>query len=487
MYIKIAFSLILAFWINTVQAKDYVLFINGIMNDDPAAQDSMENLSATLRKGWARDAIASGSIQLDYFHNPSEGFFNDRLELAAYGKVSHDALARARLTNPAATIGSLDYKAELGKYYETAINSNKSYGLTQDRVIQTLKGFSGKLIERVNAGDRLVVVGHSQGSQFIEAANAYIEYTAKLSPAKINHSLRFVGVGAVVASTPNGRYLTIKEDIAVQAYKEMISVDGHPGAFPLQPNAVVCGDPFTYVLCIDALRVFFDFLAHSFSSIYLNDNLIDSTSHTSLPALISSAIKASAAEIGMNTVPQPSSFADDFVGTALDSSVWSTETCAPGSTTVAGGIVEFDPCIFASTQGKVHFAGNKIVVEARFAGPGPRGRNTTMRIVDVATGDLFLAGDTLSNGYGAYLYGTGAFAGIGFSSIPPSTNLFKVYQVTIDGLFITLKRGDDLDHLTESRTVFLWGAAVGKTFYLEIGADGAFSPADFDWVKVTTF
>ncbi|SJM91620.1 LamG domain-containing protein [Crenothrix polyspora] len=149
-------------------------------------------------------------------------------------------------------------------------------------------------------------------------------------------------------------------------------------------------------------------------------------------------------------------FSDEFNGTELQSTSWSPgqfnlPSQTPGIITVSGGTVTFGAWRTANTENKVTFSGNKIVIEARFAGLGS-GRDTHIDLVDTKTGDYISAGE--SNYWaGLYLHGSGSFGlSPDSNNTNPSVNTFKEYRITIDGTSFTIERGDTLANITETKT-----------------------------------
>ena len=174
---------------------------------------------------------------------------------------------------------------------------------------------------------------------------------------------------------------------------------------------------------------------------------------------------------------------DTFDGVALDGGKWTEVRAGTGVATVNGGTVTFGADASANTSGKVTISGSRIVVEGRFTGLGAT-RDTTISLIDVATGDLITFGDTSYQGFGLYSYGTGQYL-FAQQNQGGTTAAYKEYRLTIDGNALTLQRGDVLDAFTESRTATLPTSIVGKTFYLRISTAGiSYSPGTFDWVRV---
>ena len=136
------------------------------------------------------------------------------------------------------------------------------------------------------------------------------------------------------------------------------------------------------------------------------------------------------------------------------------------------------------------------------AGQGA-GRDTSINVVDRATGEVIASGDTNYCGWGLYAFA--AYNSYGFVESTPlsnpcvsgtvngialggSTPAFMEYRVTLDGNAFKIERGPTLATITQSATRTLGRTIVGNQYYLEIGtASPGFSPGTFDWVRVTTY
>ncbi len=184
---------------------------------------------------------------------------------------------------------------------------------------------------------------------------------------------------------------------------------------------------------------------------------------------------------------------EDFNGTALDTSKWTSSPCNAsfGDPTMVGGMAHFGACQTADTRGKATVSGNKIVIEARFAGKN-WARDSNIALVDPVTGGFLQIGDTSysdGNGSGIYAYLYNGSSWEFAHRYGGSTSSFKEYRITIEGKNVTIQRGDSISNLTETIPVTLPRAVTGGFYYLRIGTgggDGIYSPADFDWIRVTT-
>ena len=195
----------------------------------------------------------------------------------------------------------------------------------------------------------------------------------------------------------------------------------------------------------------------------------------------------------VNVPPLPTVFSDDFNGVTLDPLKWTSRPYIPGygDPTVGSGLVHFANCQSADTLGKVSITGAKIVIESRFAGQKPDGRDSHISLIDPATNSTVQIGDTSYSGWGIYLHVTLNGVPGPLLHLGGTTAAFKEYRITLDGINVTIERGDTLNNLTEKYTAITSRSiTTGATYYLRAGTggcDGVYSPADFDWIRVNTF
>ena len=200
---------------------------------------------------------------------------------------------------------------------------------------------------------------------------------------------------------------------------------------------------------------------------------------------------------------------DTFDGAAIDLTKWTIgPTCCgfAGTASVGGSELTLGATANIDTRGKVTVSGdNTITIEARMVGPGAN-RDTTIALVDVVSGAAIGSaaqsiefGDTSYSAWGFHMYGYGAYSfveverpsGIGpapqnATVLGGSTNAYMEYRLTITGNKIKMERGPTLANITESVTRTLGQSSAGKSFYIRLNTGGDYSPAVYDWVRVST-
>lgn len=200
----------------------------------------------------------------------------------------------------------------------------------------------------------------------------------------------------------------------------------------------------------------------------------------------------------------PQTFQDSFASTSIDATKWTNNgyTDFGGSPPVgvatvdANGVAQFPASAALNTRGKVTFSGSKIVVEARMAGPGSS-RDTRFILAEVTNPRNFLlAQDTnycnwgmAVNGNAAFELADGAYECGGSNRVRhrgASTPNFMEYRLTIEGRSVLLERGPTLASIEESISTTLTESMADRSLFLTIGTSGGgYSPASFDWVRVS--
>jgi hypothetical protein len=172
---------------------------------------------------------------------------------------------------------------------------------------------------------------------------------------------------------------------------------------------------------------------------------------------------------------------------------------------VAGSELTLGATANIDTHGKFTISGNNtIVIEARMAGPAAN-RDTTIALVDVAsppgvsaTENSISFGDTSYSNWGFRMNGYGIYnfveverpAGVGpapqnVTVLGVSTNAYMEYRLTITGTQVKMERGPTLATITQTATRTLGQSVVGKSFYVRLNTGGIYSPAVYDWVRVS--
>ncbi|GHU30222.1 hypothetical protein AGMMS50256_16730 [Betaproteobacteria bacterium] len=284
-----------------------VIYLNGISNTIEDAWDSRDALASKIISKISpnvEEKIFVGNI-----YNPTGGLF-DFLELQLQGEIYKEAAEQARNETPEyiegkkkenpnlsnADLLELESSLYLEKLAELQMEKflqSKNFGeVQQDGSIYDATGngsgsdYIGPVIlnivatikERLLAGRRVVIVAHSQGNLFIEAAYTLLKNDLTDDQLK---GLQVVGVAVVSPTTPNNKWVTLKQDRAVNTAYPLLGV-----AFPLgYPNgnfdataAELWSAPSTRYLAE------YDLAIHNFIKIYLNDNIFLSSNSILFPS-----------------------------------------------------------------------------------------------------------------------------------------------------------------------------------------------------------
>ena len=302
-----------------------ILFVNGIKNDLSQAQSSSLEISKLL--GWDAE---KNNFNFTYFFNPTEGFISDTIELSVQSEIS--SLAMQAVGGNSVSIKTDDalktnYYLSLGKKYTLNENNRDAFlteanSLKNDLLNPVSQGKRDRLLATVRALDtafslknkietilnkniqaNLVIVPHSQGNFYTEAAYAILMYENKQELLK---RIRVVGVASVAGSTPNNTYLSGKQDNAVFVGQSNIA-KSFPPYTPLPFNETGCYFPCTNWL--ETTNVLLqeytgDIALHGFGEIYLSDKVISTEKRESYRLIIREYIYKFMTDL-RNLVDQP--------------------------------------------------------------------------------------------------------------------------------------------------------------------------------------
>ena len=287
-----------------------ILFVNGIFNDDVRSCLSSTNLRGATQ-------LDSAKYNFDYIHNPDS--WADTIELNEQQEISGAAVLETfRL------YGKYDKKSyyiELGRAYKSKISAGNN---------RAIVNFTKALVEKLNAliaaGQRIVVVPHSQGNYYIEAAYAVLTYEAFMNPdleSKLDR-IRVVGVANVAHTTPNDRYITIIEDRAIAGLEAQTILIGNSAAKPMERNNAICNSLFD-IGCLNRVTVADPPSRHDFNLIYLSRFLKDPLLDLSLQDIVSIKVKQSIAELESKIPPNDVTYTLEsaFTSNSTLSAPWS--------------------------------------------------------------------------------------------------------------------------------------------------------------------
>lgn len=269
-----------------------ILFLNGIRNSFGQSVNSSEALIASYT---AIGRLPAKKYNHRYLYNPSDGWLGvwDLFELAEQTSRSDQHFGK---------------QIELGAWYNSQFMNlrNLDSRSAEYRIVQ----FSGLLRDEMKSilqqSESLVVVPHSQGNLYAEAAYAMLAAEGRQDLLK---RIRIVGVANTAATTPNGRYITHHQDQAIN-----LSLKGQVLLwtnlklyYPMDSNSTGCVR--TLVPFADQCGVFLPWLyfdkspfAHSFENIYLQEEIFDQSTRSPFPQIIYGYISDSLQELS-NSIP----------------------------------------------------------------------------------------------------------------------------------------------------------------------------------------
>jgi hypothetical protein len=228
-----------------------VIFVNGIANSSADACASADVLGA---------AIGTTNLDLDYFYNKADGFIKDVDELRQQATLSNIAFNNINVTR--ADLGALTaaqkraYYVALGGEYIKRANSTDPI---EQRIYAITVGLRDKLLLIDKGFSRIVLVPHSQGNFYVEAAYALLVQAGR---ADVVDKIRVVGVASVAATTPSDTYLSSAGD--QQVYNtQWLNTIGLPVYAPLVSRDSLRQNNTDTALSTSGF--------HSFVKVYLSD------------------------------------------------------------------------------------------------------------------------------------------------------------------------------------------------------------------------
>jgi hypothetical protein len=331
---------------SAVQAKGQknitILMVNGIGNGYEDACESLGKLKDTLSENGV-DVDKNTGFGFDLFHNETEGYVGDINELRIQAALSSEAVKRDSSNSPIGysfALGALYNNLALAVLDKTVQNpclsylkyntsspsylrfaSNRAFDYDEDyclRIASTTMSLAARLSALAAQGNGVVVVAHSQGNFYLEAAYAILRVKNNPNLSKI----RGVGVAAISLHPVSDRYLTISQDnalfLAQRKNTEMLSdLRYHPASFThtaCARGANSCsiddGENVSTLAAVTGSVSFSDTqvaylgldsniaLMHEFVEVYLSNNLTDDSSNRmKLPTRISNMVKDSITEL----------------------------------------------------------------------------------------------------------------------------------------------------------------------------------------------
>ncbi|WP_445116467.1 hypothetical protein [Acinetobacter sp. WZC-1] len=227
---------------NVEQPATIVYFLNGISTTDIQAQTGAIGIFNRLKEeSLFKDMVDQQQVRMKTLYNPTDPVFGDYIELFVENSIQQtatDATNRLMeepeykdLTGTAReTVRQAIYDEQLDQAYHTywARSFGQLSFLVSDgqRLISQYLMLANEVASTLLAGNKVVIVAHSQGNYVVQGIAAFLTQQSVLSDL-LKSSLRVVGVANVAATTPNDRYTTIDQDKAVFFLHKDLQ-GGHP-------------------------------------------------------------------------------------------------------------------------------------------------------------------------------------------------------------------------------------------------------------------
>ena len=300
-----------------------VLFLNGISNTEAEAEAARIALLVSISP---LNVQYPGLIRVGKIYNPTAGKIVDNLELRQQTRAELIAqeMAASRLKKLLQAFPDLDttiqerlrlafFRLYLGETVTNAFLLSQS--TSDERVAGSIQSNNDQLTtspaanvvigpvvlqlvasieERILAGRRVVIVAHSQGNFFIQAAFGVL--LKRLSSEQMK-ALQVVGVAVVSTSTPTGKWVTNSKDQAVYTL-QAINAENVTGANflaqPLGSGSIPKGN-FDSDDLADSGSMNHGFVDTYMSELIFRKGNKSETLSSTVRSLVSDAIKASVA------------------------------------------------------------------------------------------------------------------------------------------------------------------------------------------------
>lgn len=354
---SIIICLLLLFCSTSSFSKTVLLYVNGIYTGEGWVKNvTMENIKKLVESSSISGEYMRGDLELSYMYNPkSIDLFGDVAELLVQALNEGVALDSVRAKYPEIKdpLKSEEYSYELGVIYLSHVSSD-------DPLYSFVYDLANRILEIIKSGDSVIVLSYSQGNFYAEAANAVINVLLKKSIDEknlrglFNSRVRFVGVAAVSATTPNGRYVTHYHDRAVfygqESISNLLNRNNINKINPLPYNVVACVYPCNEDSSTSPKRLSdftsSDNIYHDFDSFYMNGNIYDFHKKRSLSSVVMEMVVDSYNELrkdfSIKVSPFFAEISNDTIfsvyGNNLKSGMgFSIEDCHPSNNELAGG------------------------------------------------------------------------------------------------------------------------------------------------------
>lgn len=211
-----------------------VFFLNGIFNTDIQAQTSAIALFNRLKQNpQFLHLVKDQRVNLRTLYNPGDPFIGDLIELGEQANMQKSALKATQYRIECEHLADIYDAADLARvrqaiYNEELYKAQQAYQAKKvssldfvhsagNRVIEQYHALADEVRRSLLAGDKVVIVAHSQGNYAIQSIYSELSQDPKVKDL-LTHSLSVVGVANVAATTPTASYITNKDDQAVYTW-----------------------------------------------------------------------------------------------------------------------------------------------------------------------------------------------------------------------------------------------------------------------------
>lgn len=208
-----------------------VYFLNGIFNSDIQSQTAAIALFNRLKEDdYFLQLVKNKQVSLRTLYNPTDPFLEDLYELDAQARVQKTALMNTAIRVRSEHLDNTYDDADLetvrrALFNEEMYKANQAYRAERyskldfihtagNRAIEHYDKMANEVKRALLAGDKVVIVAHSQGNYVAQGLYANLARDPQVK-TMLADNFKMVGVANVAATTPSGSYLTHTDDQAV--------------------------------------------------------------------------------------------------------------------------------------------------------------------------------------------------------------------------------------------------------------------------------
>lgn len=296
--LKIIFCLLFSFFSIQSVATVRIVYVNGAFNYRiSTAKEAFDKFETVLNKNYVYNLPNIKEKVSSELHFIVANTFLPGAEVGY--QQSNSGLAI--VMHGSQYYGYPSYEQALGKVYFDELASAYYTDSVKTRALSQTKRLYEKVIKYIDEGDKVILVGHSQGSLFTEAAASMLVYKRP----DLSSKLSMVSFAAPAYSNKSNLYLNIEQD-------KTVYTKGGTGAWrlfentafhPFVANVVACVSPCinnSTTESMNLIKFTGDDILHTATMTYLNEGVLDFQTKIAIPTMLTDKIKTAIFRVTSN-------------------------------------------------------------------------------------------------------------------------------------------------------------------------------------------